>query len=60
MFKIYKIPQEIEDQIFLYLDFETIEITREFQSDYVKQRTKTYSIKTAAKDGNLDEMVVKK
>ena len=34
------LPQEIQDKIFLYLDYNTLEKTRVLQSDYVKKITR--------------------
>lgn len=53
MFERYKLPQEIEDKIFLYLDYKTLSKARDLQSGYVKRITQFYNIYEAAKVGNL-------
>lgn len=44
---------DIEDMIFQYLDFETLEKTRHLQSDYVKMVTQYGHINWAVKNNNL-------
>jgi len=51
-----KLPQELQDKIYLYLDFETLKKTRTYQSNYVKRITKFNIVNDAAKFGNLDNM----
>jgi hypothetical protein len=50
------IPQELEDKVFLYLDFETLENTRIIQSYYAKKTTKFKDINDATLNNNLDNM----
>jgi hypothetical protein len=52
MFQI--LPIEIQDKIFLYLDFETLTKSRIFQSTYIQSVTKYNSLKDAARYGNLE------
>ena len=49
-------PQELQDKIFLYLDFKTLKNTRAVQSYYVKKTTEFKDINVAAQNGNLDNM----
>ena len=50
------LPQEIQDKIFLEVDFETLKRTRELQSNYINKVTMYDSIREAAKYGNLENM----
>jgi len=51
-----QLPREIIDKIFLYLDFKTLQNTREIQSDYVKKCTEFDSASIAAFNGNIMNM----
>lgn len=51
-----KLPQEIQDKILLKLDWETLERSRDLQSEYVKNRTQFKTITEAALHGNLENM----
>lgn len=48
------LPQELEDQIFLYLDFKDLEATRPLQSEYVKRITKYQTLNEAIENKNDD------
>lgn len=48
------LPQEIQDKIFLELDYKTLEISRELQSEYIKHLTEYNSIEKAVDNGNLE------
>ncbi len=48
-----KLPQELEDIIFLNLNFDTLVECREIQSAYVKKCTEYNSFGIAAEKGNL-------
>ena len=50
------LPNEINDKIFLYLDFESLEKTRIFQSNYVKKVTQYETLLEAVRNGNLDNI----
>lgn len=47
------LPQEIQDKIFMLMDYKDIKETIELQSDYVKRCTEYSSIDEAVKSGNL-------
>ena len=53
---LFKLPQEIQDKIFLLLDWDTLSKTRELQSDYVKHRTESYDINHIIQTGNLENL----
>ncbi len=48
-----QLPQELQDIIFLYLDFSTLEKCREIQSEFVKSTTMYNNLEDAAKNDNL-------
>lgn len=50
------LPQEIQDQIFLHCDWETLEKSRDLQSEYIKNKTKYNNTKEAALNGNLENI----
>lgn len=47
-----KLPQEIQDKIFLYLDHEDLKKCREMQSDYVKEITESNNYEDAIRRRN--------
>lgn len=51
-----KLPQEILDKVFLYLDWKTLTYTRKIQSDYVKKITEFEYAEIAAFNGNIGNM----
>lgn len=51
-----KLPQEIQDDIFLLLDFETLERFRPLQSDYVKNITECGTFLDAAEFGTIENI----
>lgn len=51
-----KLPIELQDKIFLSLDFETLEKYRHIQSEYVKEITKYNNYVDAAVDKNLNSV----
>lgn len=51
-----KLPQEILDKVFLYLDWNTLSNTRKIQSDYVKKITEFEHAEIAAFDRNISNM----
>lgn len=51
-----KLLQEIQDIIFLNLDYISLDKTRELQSDYIKKVTQRGEISKVALDGNLENM----
>jgi len=56
IFAKWKLDIYITDEIFLYLDFETLQKTRILQSKYVKNVTAYSDISIAASHGNLANM----
>jgi hypothetical protein len=50
------LPIELQDKIFLYLDFKTLKNTRILQSSYVKKTTESKTMFIAAENGNIDNM----
>ena len=53
---MFMLPQEIQDKIFLYLNFVDLENTREFQSMHVKQITKYNNYIDAILNRNLENI----
>lgn len=51
-----QLPNEIQDQIYLFLDYETLENSRELQSEYIKKVTKWDDYEKAIRDRNLDNV----
>ena len=51
-----KLPIEIVDKIFLMLDYETLQKTRHWQSDYIKKMTQFNNLEEATKNGSLNNM----
>ncbi|KAJ3268986.1 hypothetical protein HDV01_001974, partial [Terramyces sp. JEL0728] len=50
------LPVELWDRIWLLCDKETLENTRELQSEYVKRATEHFVFNEAARNGNLEIM----
>lgn len=50
------LPIEIQDKIFLYLDYESLQNTRDFQSEYVLSKTKFCTYREAILDNNLENI----
>lgn len=50
------LPTEIWDNIFLYLDYDTLERYRSLQSNYIKRLTQFNSLILAAKHGNIENI----
>jgi hypothetical protein len=48
-----QLPQELQDKIFLYLDYDTLKKCRELQSEFVKSTTQNANFEDAARNGNL-------
>ena len=52
----FLLPQELQDKIFLYLDYKTLKNCRELQSEFVKCITQYNNFVDAAKNKNLKNM----
>jgi hypothetical protein len=54
--EIFRLPQELEDQIFLYLDYFTLVECRHLQSEFVKTTTQYHSPRLAVLNGHLKNL----
>lgn len=44
IYEMFDLPQELQDMIMLKLDMDTLKRTRELQSEYVKESTRSMSL----------------
>lgn len=57
MFKFFNLPIEIQDCIWLYLDYNMLESFRKYQTDYVKNKTRYKSLLMAKQNNNLPNII---
>ena len=54
---MFVLPQELQDKIFMYLDSDSLKVTRELQSSFVQKYTEFDTLEEAVENGNTANVI---